>query len=134
MIFPKIWGDSQYNRSYSFDIKLRSPDHDNLSIFLNILKPYCKLLALTLPRSRVDSDGKADPNSFEAPFLVKAYSKGMFNIDMGIISSMTVTKGRTCAWNDDGLPTEIDISLDIKDLYSNLSMSSIRIGNISCSK
>jgi hypothetical protein len=49
---------------------------------------------------------------------------------MGIISSMTVTKGRTCAWNDDGLPTEIDISLDIKDLYSNLSMSSIRIGNI----
>jgi hypothetical protein len=130
IIFPEIWTDSDFSRSYTIDIKLRSPDHDNLSIFLNILKPYCKLLALTLPRSRVDSDGKADPNSFEAPFLVKAYSKGMFNIDMGIISSMTVTKGRTCAWNDDGLPTEIDISLDIKDLYSNLSMSSIRIGNI----
>ena len=48
----------------------------------------------------------------------------MFNIDMGIISSMSVTKGAECCWNDDGLPTQIDISLDIKDLYNVLVMSS----------
>ncbi len=127
IIFPEIWSDSDFSRSYTIDIKLRSPDHDNLSIFLNILKPYCKLLALAMPRARVGSSGELDPNAYGAPFLVKAYSKGMFNIDMGIISSMTVNKGATCCWNDDGLPTQIDISLDIKDLYSKLAMSTLDV-------
>jgi hypothetical protein len=65
-----------------------------------------------------------DPNNYSSPFLVRAYSKGMFNIDMGIITGLNVTKGAECCWNDDGLPTQIDISIDIKDLYSNLIMSS----------
>lgn len=124
IIFPEIWSNSSYDRSYSIDIKLRSPDNDSLSIFLNILKPYCRLLALVLPRLMSDADGKnVNPNGYRSPFLVKAYSKGLFNIDMGIITSMSVTKGAECCWNDDGLPTQIDISLDIKDLYSNLAMS-----------
>ena len=118
ILFPEIWSDSSFDRSYSIDIKLRSPDHDSLSIYLNVLKPYCKLLCLTLPRLADD-----DPNGYGSPFLVKAYSKGMFNIDMGIIESMSVTKGAECCWNDDGLPTQIDISLSIKDLYSKLMMS-----------
>ena len=91
IIFPKLWSDSDYSRSYSIDIKLRSPDHDSLSIFLNVLKPYCKLLALTLPRQG-NWNGELDPNSYWSPFLVRAYSKGLFNIDMGLITSMNVTK------------------------------------------
>lgn len=125
IIFPEVWSDSDYSKSYNIEIKLRSPDHDNLSIFLNILKPYCKLLALAMPRARADSNGTLDPNSYNSPFLVKAYSKGMFSIDMGIITSMSVNKGATCCWNDDGLPTQIDISLEIKDLYSKLAMSTL---------
>lgn len=124
IIFPEIWSDSSFDRSYSIDIKLRSPDHDSLSIYLNILKPYCKLLALTLPRLMDSENGKfVTQNGYRSPFLVKAYSKGLFNIDMGIITSMSVTKGAECAWNDDGLPTQIDISLQINDLYSSLAMS-----------
>ena len=124
IIFPEIWSDSSFDRSYSIDIKLRSPDHDSLSVYLNILKPYCKLLALTLPRLMDSENGKfVTQNGYRSPFLVKAYSKGLFNIDMGIITSMSVTKGAECAWNDDGLPTQIDISLQINDLYSSLAMS-----------
>ena len=48
IIFPEVWSDSDFSRSYTIEIKLRSPDHDNLSIFLNIIKPYCKLLALAI--------------------------------------------------------------------------------------
>ena len=128
IIFPEIWSDSDFSRSYNIDIKLRSPDHDNLSIFLNIIKPYCKLLALAMPKARKNGDS-IDPNSYESPFLVKAYSKGMFNIDMGIITSMTVNKGATCCWNDNGLPTQIDISLEIKDLYSHLAMSTLDVAH-----
>lgn len=122
IILPKIWEDSQYSKSYSFDIKLRSPDHDSLSIFLNIIVPYLKLLCLVLPQNT--DELKYNPNAYSSPFLVRAYCKGMFNIDMGIITDMTVTRGAECQWNDNGLPTQIDISLTIEDLYSSLMSTS----------
>lgn len=116
--FPEIWSNSSYDRSYSIDIKLRSPDNDSLSIFLNVLKPYCKILALTLPKAV-----SGNPNVYNSPFLVKAFCKGMFSVDMGIISSVSVNKGAEDMWNVDGLPTQIDISIEIKDLYKSLAMS-----------
>lgn len=133
IVFPKIWNNSSASRSYSIEIKLRSPDNDSLSIYLNVLKPYCKLLAMALPRL-MDEDiygrGMINPNGYRSPFMVKAFSKGMFNIDYGMITSMNVQKGATCCWNDDGLPTQIDISLEIEDLYSSLAMSKLSLGNI----
>ena len=122
IIFPQIWSNSSYQRSYTLDIKLRSPDHDSLSIFYNILKPYCKILCLCLPRV-MENESHYNANAYMSPFLVKAFSKGMFNIDMGIISSLSVTKGAECQWNADGLPTQLDISIDVTDLYSSLAMS-----------
>ena len=125
IVFPKIWSNSSFDQSYQLDIKLRSPDHDNLSIFLNIIKPFCKLLAMTLPRS-MDNE---DPNSYRSPLLVRANSKGRFSIDMGIISSLSVQKGDRCCWNDDGLPTQLDISITIDDLYSSLHTNALGSSN-----
>jgi hypothetical protein len=122
IVFPQIWSNSSYSRTYTLDLKLRSPDHDSLSIYLNIIKPYCKILCMCLPRV-MENEDHYNANSYMSPFLVKAFSKGMFNIDMGMITSLSVTKGAECQWNDDGLPTQIDISLDITDLYSSLAMS-----------
>ena len=120
IVFPEMWDDSSFDRSYSISIKLRSPDNDSLSIFMNVLKPYCKILALTLPHMIADN-----VNTYRTPFIVKAYCKGLFNIDLGIISGLSVSKGATCAWNDDGLPTQIDLDIDIKDLYSQLTMTGL---------
>lgn len=129
IIFPKIWQDSSFSRSYSFDIKLRSPDHDTISIFMNILIPYLHLLGMVLPVGIDDN-----PNGYMSPFLVKAYCKGMFNIDMGIITDLSVTRGAECQWNDDGLPTQIDISLTIEDLYSSLFMTDESKSNLAVIK
>ena len=118
IMFPKIWQDSSFDRSYSFSIKLRSPDHDSVSIFFNILVPYIHLLAHVLPVGM-----ERDSNGYCTPFLCKAYCKGMFNIDMGLITSMSVNRGATAQWNNDGLPTQIDIEITIEDLYSNLFMT-----------
>lgn len=115
--FPQIWSDSSNDKSVNVSIKLRSPDHDSTSIFMNVIKPYCKLLALALPRTMENA-----PNGYQSPFLIRAFSKGIFAVDMGVISSMSVTKGDTCCWNDDGLPTQIDIDISIQDLYNKLSM------------
>ena len=118
IIFPQVWSNSTTDDgSASFDFKFRSPDHDTLSIYLNVIKPYCKLLALTIPHMT-----PGDPTSYNSPFLIKAYLKGKFAVDFGMITSLSVTKGAECQWNDDGLPTQIDASLEIKNLYTNLSI------------
>ena len=132
IIFPEIWSNSSSDEGCgSFEFKFRSPDHDTLSIYLNVLKPYCKLLCMAMSREgRSSVDNKVDPHAYTAPFLCKAYLKGKFQCDMGIISSMSVTKGAECQWNDDGLPTQIDVSIEIKNLYKNLTISNASDGNI----
>lgn len=125
IIFPEIWTNSVTDDgSATFDFKFRSPDNDTLSIYLNVLKPYCKLLCLTLPQQTKNvKTGEYDVNSYGAPFVLKAALKGKFAVDTGIISGLSVTKGSECQWNDDGLPTQIDVSVDIKNLYKNMAMS-----------
>lgn len=127
IIFPKLWGDSQYSRSYSFSIKLRSPDHDSVSIFMNILVPFIHLLALTLPQSitRKSSAAYQSPNAYQTPFLVRAYARGQFSITDGMITDLSCTRGAECQWNDDGLPTQMDVDITIEDLYSSMLMSNI---------
>ena len=122
LVFPKIWGDSSFDRSYSFEIKLRSPDHDNLSIFLNVMVPLIHLIALTIPKG-MDNGDIIDPNGYISPYLCKAYMKGMFNIDMGMITNLSISRGATSQWNDNGVPTQIDVSITIEDLYSGLFMT-----------
>ena len=116
MVFPEIWSDSSFSRSYRITIKLNSPSGDKLSIFYNILVPIYHLVAFVLPRN---STGQ----TFYSPFLVRAYYKGIFNIDMGIITDMSVSKGSDGEWTPDGLPTTAEVSFEIKDLYDVLSMS-----------
>jgi hypothetical protein len=84
--------------------------------------PLIHLLALVLPETMVDG-AIIDPNGYITPYLCKAYMKGMFNIDMGLITNMTVSKGATAQWNDNGVPTQIDVSFTIEDLYSGLFMT-----------
>lgn len=116
MIFPDIWESSDYSRSYSVTMKLVSPSGDKLSIYLNILVPIYHLLGLCLPRASTQ-DG------YFSPFLVRCYYKGLFNVDMGLITDLTVTKGTDGEWTVDGLPTVAEVSITIKDLYTNLTMS-----------
>ena len=118
LVFPEIWSDSVFSRSYSVNIRLVSPDPSKLSIFLNILVPLFHLLGLVAPQSI-----PSNPNGYTNPFLVRAIYKGHFNIDMGIITDMSITKGAECQWTPDGLPTAVDISISIKDLYNMLSIT-----------
>lgn len=120
LIFPEIWSDSEFSNSYDINIKLRTPDGDKLSWFLNIYVPLAHLICLTAPREASD----AGPNGYISPFLVRGFYKGLFNCDMGIITNLSITRGREKAWTLDGLPTEVDVSLELKDLYKMLSITS----------
>lgn len=116
LIFPEIWNDSQFSKSYDINIKLRSPDHDPLSIYMNIFVPLLHLIGFVSP-------AQLSANSYQSPPLIRAFYKGFFNIDMGIITSMNITKGDKGCWTLDGLPTQIDVNFQIKELYNILSLS-----------
>lgn len=117
MLFPQIWSNSTFSKSYQISIKLTTPSTDRISWWLNIYVPLCHLMALVLPRSEY-------VNSYTTPFIIKAFYKGMFNIDMGIITEMSFNKGKEGSWTKDGLPTVVDISFTIQDLYSAMGMTS----------
>ena len=116
LIFPEIWGDSAYNKSYNITIDLKSPYGDVHSIYLNIFVPMMHALALALPK-------QTTANTYAAPFIVKMFSKGRFSCEMGIVDSIQIEKGPEQSWSVDGLPTSVKISLSVKDLYSNLMMT-----------
>lgn len=118
LIFPEIWSDSTFSRSYDINIKLTTPDCDKLSWYFNICVPVLHLVALVAPRG-IDKNAAGYIN----PFLVRGYYKGLFNCDMGIITNMTINKGAEGAWTKEGLPTTVDVNFTLKDLYDIMSIS-----------
>lgn len=117
LLFPEIWADSEFSRDFDITIKLRTPDCDTVSWYLNIYVPLCHLIALA-----AGHQADNNVNGYTKPFLVRAFYKGLFNIDMGIITNMSIRKGKEAAWNIDGLPTEVDIDITIKDLYNMMPL------------
>lgn len=120
LVFPEIWSDSSFARSYEVRLKLVSPDADDLSIYLNIIVPILHLLGLVLPREA----GKGG-HGYISPYLVRGFYKGLFNVDMGIITDLSVTKGKESAWTPSGVPSTVDVSFTIKDLYSDMYMTNM---------
>jgi hypothetical protein len=85
---------------------------------MNIAIPLIHIIALAAPQ-------QMGPNGYKSPFLVRAFYKGLFNCDMGIITSLSISKGNQSAWSIDGLPTEVDVNFTLKDLYTALSIANI---------
>lgn len=118
LIFPDIYNSSSYSKSYEFTVHLRAIYGCRLSYYLDILVPLMHILALGLPR-------QATANSYSSPFLIKMYAEGIFTCNMGIIDTITINKNSSSeVWNADGLSNEIDVTVSITDLYSDLSISS----------
>lgn len=115
IIIPDIYNSTTYTKSYSITVHLKSPYGTKLGYYLDIFVPMMHLLALTAPRQQ-------SANSYSSPFLVKAYVDGIFTCNLGLVTGITIQKvseSRSVA----GLPSEVDVTLDIVDLYSDLMMT-----------
>lgn len=128
LIFPEIWADSEFSQSYDVNMKFRCPNPNRLSWYLDIIVPLNHILALTLPRTPIGkniagADFEPAANGYMSPFLVRAFSRGMFNVDMGIITNLSISKGKESSWSIDGLPSEVDVSIEIKDLFNLMAMT-----------
>ena len=117
--FPELWKTSNFGRSYNIDITLKTPYGNKKSIFLDILVPMAHWICLAAPRMMT-------VNTYGNPFLCKFFIPGFCSVDMGIVENLTITKGGDgSSWSADGLPTEVQLSISIKDLYTQLSMHRI---------
>ena len=76
------------------------------------------LLALAIPK-------QATANTYGSPFLIKASIEGMWATNLAIVNDLSFNKTVNAeGWTADGLPNEVDVTMTVTDLYSDLSMSS----------
>ena len=116
LIYPEIWMDSEYSKTYSLKINLISPYGSKEAIYLNVIVPMIHALCFALPK-------QTSANSFTSPFLIRGYATGWFSIDMGMVESIDIDKGPEQSWTVEGLPTQATVTLTIKDFYSQLMMT-----------
>jgi len=114
---PKHWDSSTANLpAASYTLELRAPYGNKMSIFTNIYVPLAMLLAGTLPIST----GK---QSFTSPFLLELFSKGRNQTRMGMIDSLSITRGTgNIGWSIDTLPLGIDVTFSVVDMSSVMHM------------
>jgi hypothetical protein len=114
---PKHWQSSTASlpRS-SYEIDLVSPYGNQISQLLNIYLPLSMLLVGSLPLAT----GK---QSYTSPFLVQLFDRGRCQIQLGLIESLTVTRGTSnLGFTNLGSPLAMKVSFSIMDLSSIMSM------------
>lgn len=114
---PKHWQNSVADLpKATYTIKLHSPYNNPISQLINIYVPLAGLLAGALPLS-------TGPQSYTSPFLVEYYDKGRCQTRLGIIDSLSITRGTgNTGWTSDGHALGIDVSFTIIDMSSVLHM------------
>ncbi len=114
---PKVWDSSTANLPRAdYTMELRSPYGNPLSRMRNLYIPLAMLLAGVLPLS-------AGKRAYTSPFLCEAYCRGRVAIRLGMIDSLSITRGTgNLGWTDQGEPLGIDVSFSIIDLSSILHM------------
>ena len=117
LIFPEIWTDSSTGgTSWDITMKLHCPNPTPLGLYMDIMVPIIHCICLTAPKY-------ATANGYTSPYLVRAFYKGMFNVDMGIITNLSISKGSEGSWSREGIPTSAEINMTIKDLYQSFMIS-----------
>jgi hypothetical protein len=114
---PKHWQDSQANLPRSnYTVKLCTPYNNPVSRLINIYIPLCMLLAGALPLS-------TGRQSYTSPFLCEIYDKGRLQTRLGMIESLTVTRGTgNTGFNADGMALGFEVSFSIVDMSSVMHM------------
>ena len=119
LALPEIYsGSTMSGTEYTLNIKLVNPYGTPEAAFLFQMRQLARLLALSLPR-------QYGPNGYTAPFIIRAFSKGQFNVQLGIVESLTIRRAGQGGENQTvhDIPMELDVTMVIKDLYQQFAIS-----------
>jgi len=116
---PKKWDDSSFSfPSVSYRMPLISPYGDQLSQLQNMYLPLAMILAGALPLAT----GKS---SYTSPYLCKLFDKGVQRIDLGMITSVSITRGTSnLPFNKSKRALAIEVSFTVTD-FSTLMAAPI---------
>ena len=118
--FPEIWSDSSNQRSYDCEMHFIAPYATNFCKWRYALVPFFHVFCLAAPKSNTNS------SQYSAPFIIRAFSKGYFNVELGMIESLTWKRfGEGDMISSDGIPMQIDVTISFKDLYHVLMMTNM---------
>lgn len=114
---PENWENSTASLpSSNYSITLTSPYGNPVSQMFNIYIPLAMILCGTLPLST----GKA---SFTSPFLCELYDRGRKITRLGIIDSLTITRGEgNFGFDSEGQAMSIKVNFTVKDLSTVVAM------------
>ena len=116
IMIPNIYQSSTYNKSgFTTTIHLKAPYGNVMSYYMDVFVPMMHLLALAIPR-------QSSPNTYSSPFLCKSFIEGSWTCNLGIASGLTISKNNETR-SINGLPSEVDVTVQFEDLYSTLSMN-----------
>lgn len=116
VVIPDIYKGSSRRTSYTINIKLRAVYGNLLSQFFDIIAPQNHLLAIAAPQ-------QTSSNTYGAPFMVKAIYDSVFTCNMGIIKGLDISRSSSNNWTIFGMPNEVDITVSLDDLYSDISIT-----------
>lgn len=102
--------------SASYTMHLISPYGNAISRLQNIYIPLAMIMAGGLPLST----GK---QSYSSPFLVQLFDQGRCQIQLGMITEITITRGTSnLAFNRQGKPLAFEVRFTVEDLSSIMHM------------
>jgi hypothetical protein len=109
--FPKMWDDSTATLTdHTFKIKLGGPYGNKVSKFLDMDVVLSLLLGGTLPQS-------AGHGSYTSPYLCTAYVRGIVDIQLGMITNLSVTTGGgNLGYAKDGSAMSYEVTFTITDM------------------
>ena len=117
MIMPDIYGGSQNSKSYNLTFKFKALYGNRLSTYMDVIVPVMHCIALAYPRS-------TSANTYGSPPLLKIYLRGSWTANLAICTSIEISKDEVEeAWNEDGLCTEVTVTMGIQDLYSDMALT-----------
>lgn len=115
--FPQVWKNSSFSPSYTMTIRLYNPNPgDPESTKRHIVGPIAAILALALPKV-----GGKNVSSYKWPLMCKIISPGIYNLNAGYISSVSIIKGgdqQNIAYNQ--ALAMCDIRIEFGSLYNSM--------------
>ena len=112
--FPQVWKGSAFSPSYDLTVRLYNPNTKNDEYHKRfIVGPLVALLLLGVPV------GGKTGKTYDYPYLIKGICDGLFELNPGFISGMSVVKGgdqMSISYNQ--RPSVIDVRLTMGGLYS----------------
>jgi hypothetical protein len=113
--FPNIWRNSGYQPQYTVTIRLYNPNPGSSAATEKyIIGPLAVILALAAPRS---DNGK----TYNWPFFHKVRTNGIWWLDPGVITNISVIKGgdqQQIAYNQK--LAIVDVRIDFASLYTSM--------------